>query len=246
MFYSKNATNCGNTLINPKMWVIESRRSGDFSDLGFASDPAGAARARRPFWLVTEFVAVVAPAPLRGSDMGPAGGAVDGAGVARRLDEGLDEHGGGAIALGPVLRQAAADDGENVRAKVEDTDPGQDQEPGVVDDQRQALLALLRRLSDEGVTRGELPCRRAEAEHGERPAVAVVDRVAHLGADQGLVAEIVLTGDKLVPQLALAGAAHDGAQVEGANVIEGGRRREQRRVGGGEAAISACSSAISR
>ena len=24
MFYSKNATNCGNTLINPKMWVIES------------------------------------------------------------------------------------------------------------------------------------------------------------------------------------------------------------------------------
>ena len=50
--------------------------------------------------------------------MGPAGGPVDGAGVARRLDEGLDEHGRGVVALGPVQGQAAADESEDVRAEV--------------------------------------------------------------------------------------------------------------------------------
>ena len=137
--------------------------------------------------------------------MGPAGGPVDGAGEARCLDEGLDEDGGGAVALGPVPGQAAADDGEDVRAEVGDGDPGQDQEPRVVDHQRQVLLAQLRRPSDEGVAWGELPCRRTEAEHGEGPTVAVVGGVAHLGADQGLVAEVVVSGDELVPQLAPRG-----------------------------------------
>ena len=50
----------------------------------------------------------------------------------------------------------------------------------------------LRCPSDEVVARGELPRGGGEAEHGERPAVAVVDGVAHLGADQGLVSEIVV------------------------------------------------------
>ena len=75
------------------------------------------------FRLVVLPVAVVAPAPLGGSDMDPARCPVHGAGVARSLDEGLDQHGGGVVALGPVLGQAAADDGEDVRAEVGDFDP---------------------------------------------------------------------------------------------------------------------------
>ena len=58
-----------------------------------------------------------------------------------------------------------------------------------------------------------------------------MDGVAHLGADQGLVAEIVVAGDELVPALALAGVAHDSAQSERADVVEGCRGREQRRLG---------------
>ena len=73
--------------------------------------------------------------------------------------------------------------------------------------------------------------RGAEAEHGERPTVAVVDGVAHLGADQGPVAETVVAGDELVPPLALAGAADDEPQVERAGLVEGSRRRGQRRFG---------------
>ena len=85
--------------------------------------------------------------------------------------------------------------------------------------------------SDEGVARGKLPRGGGEAEHGEWPAVSVMDGIAHLGADQGLVSEIVVAGDELVPELALPGAAHDGAQVERADLVEGRRGREQRRFG---------------
>ena len=183
------------------------------------------------FWLGAFHVRVVAPSTLSGPDMGPAGGSIDGAGVARGFDEGLDEHGRGVVALGPVPGQAVADDGEDVRAEVGDMDPGQDEEPRIVDHQRQVLLAQLRRPSDELVARGELPRGGGEAEHGERPAVAVVDGVAHLGADQGLVAEVMVAGDELIPQLPFPDAAHDGVEVERADLVEGSRCREQRRFG---------------
>ena len=58
-----------------------------------------------------------------------------------------------------------------------------------------------------------------------------MDGVAHLGADEGLVAEIVVTGDELVPQPALAGLADDGGQVDRANLVEGCRGRKQPRLG---------------
>ncbi len=57
---------------------------------------------------------VVAAPALGGPNAGPARRAVDGAGVSR----GLDEHGRDVVALGPVLGQAAAHEGEDVRAEV--------------------------------------------------------------------------------------------------------------------------------
>ena len=133
--------------------------------------------------------------------------------------------GGGVVAAGPVAGQAAADEREDVGSEVGDADPGQDEEPGVVDDQRQVLPAQGGGPSDEAVARREGPGGGAEAEHGERPAVAVVDGVAHLGADEGLVAEIVVAGDELVPQPALPGAADDGADLQRADLAEGRGRR---------------------
>ena len=55
--------------------------------------------------LVVAFAPVVASASLGRTDVAPARCPVDGDGVAGGLDEGFDEHGGGAIALGPVLSQ---------------------------------------------------------------------------------------------------------------------------------------------
>ena len=94
------------------------------------------------FRLSSFVMPVVAPASLGGPYMGPARGLVDGAGVARGLDEGLNEHRRDVVALGPVGGQAPAHDGEDVRAEVGDLDPGQDQEARVVDHQRQVLLTL--------------------------------------------------------------------------------------------------------
>ena len=89
--------------------------------------------------------------------MDPAGGPVDGAGVSRCFDERLDQHRLCVVTLGPVRGQAAADDGEDMRAEIGDGDPGQDQEPRVVDHEGEVLLAQSRRPSDEVVARGELP-----------------------------------------------------------------------------------------
>ena len=89
----------------------------------------------------------------------------------------------------------------------------------------------LRRPADKAVARGELPCGGGEAEHGEGPAVAVVDGVAHLGADEGLVPEVVVACDELVPEPALAGSAHDDSHIEGADLIESLRRRDEGRLG---------------
>ena len=66
-----------------------------------------------------------------------------------------------------------------------------------------------------------------EAEHGERHAVAGVHGVAHLGADQGLVAEVVVAAEVVVPQRPPAVTAHDGAISSGrtaSSVVGGGKR----------------------
>ena len=51
---------------------------------------------------------------------------VDGTGVARGLDEGLNEQGPDVVVLSPVPGQAAPHDGGVGRAEIWDPDPGQD------------------------------------------------------------------------------------------------------------------------
>ena len=104
--------------------------------------------------LVPSGVSVVSAPSLGGSDEGPAGRLVQGAGEARGLDEGLDEHGRGVVALGPVVGQLPADQGEDVRAQVGDRDPGQDQEPRVVDDEWEGLCQVNRIHSEISVNCG--------------------------------------------------------------------------------------------
>ena len=77
-----------------------------------------------------------------------------------------------------------------MRAQVRDNDPGQDQEPRVVDHEGEVLPAQSRSPPDEGGARRELSRRGAEAGHGNEPAVAFVYGVAHPGGDQGLVVEV--------------------------------------------------------
>ena len=97
---------------------------------------------------------VLAAASPGGADAGdPAGGPIDATGEAWGFDEGLDEDGVGAVAAGPVAGQVAADECEDVGSEVGDADPGQDEESGVVDDQRQVLPTQGGDPSDEAVAR---------------------------------------------------------------------------------------------
>ena len=71
----------------------------------------------------------------------------------------------------------------------------------------------------------------------EKPSMASgvpsrgVHGVAHLGADQGLVAEVVVAGDVLVPELPFARVAHRGAQFDRADLVQRRRRWDERRLG---------------
>ena len=66
-----------------------------------------------------------------------------------------------------------------------------------------------------------------EAEHGQGAAGAVVGGVAHLGAGQRGVAEVVMGRDASVPLVAgVAVACADADQVEGSGLVESGRRRQ--------------------
>ena len=86
-------------------------------------------------------------AALRVAEMLPVGGLVAGAGKARLLDEGFEQHRPIGVAGMPVIGQASADQGEDARGQVFAVDPRQDEEAGVVDDEVQIALSLLGRSS---------------------------------------------------------------------------------------------------
>ena len=98
---------------------------------------------------------------------------------------------------------------------------------GLLDHEVKVLAAHVRCPSDDPVARRQLPGGGGEAEQGEGLASAVMDGVSHLCPDQPGVAQIVVSGDELVPQRPLAGRAHHGADIEWAYLVEAGRWREQ-------------------
>ena len=87
---------------------------------------------------------------------------------------------------------------EQVGGEVGDADPGHDEEAGVVEHEGEVALALCGAPADEAVARGGLPGRGGEAEHSQRLSAGGMHEVAHLGAGQGVVAEIVIAGEGLV------------------------------------------------
>ena len=91
----------------------------------------------------------------------------------------------------------------------------------VVDHEGKVLLALLPCPSDE--------CRAGRAPRGRtsrawRASVAVVDG-KRIWADQGTYTEIVVAGDELVPELALASAAHTSWRIDRTDLVEHGAQR---------------------
>ena len=123
------------------------------------------------------------------ADMDPVGGSVAGALEASRVTEGLQEHGTLPVAVVPVQRQTPGRQGEQMGGQRGETNPGQDEIAGVIDDEGQVALAGGGIPADEAVAGGGLPSRGAEAEQGQQQAVGRMREVAQLGPRQGFVAE---------------------------------------------------------
>ena len=93
-------------------------------------------------------------AALSLAQMDPVGGAVAGAGKARGFAEGLQQDGADSVALAPVVGELSLEAGEQMGSQGRETDPGQDEIAGVIDDQGQVALAGGGLPADETVAGG--------------------------------------------------------------------------------------------
>ena len=84
-------------------------------------------------------VAVEFTAALGVADVDPVGGAVAGAGKALAFYEGLQKHRGVVVAGVPVVGQLFGGKGEYLGGEVPRAHPGQNEKPGVVDDEVEVL-----------------------------------------------------------------------------------------------------------
>jgi hypothetical protein len=106
-------------------------------------------------------------AALRVAEVLPVRSLVTGASKARLLDEGFEQDRPIGIAGMPVLGQSLSGQGEDARGEVFAADPRQDEEAGIIDDQVQVALSLLRRPANELISRFYFPSARAKAEGGD-------------------------------------------------------------------------------
>ena len=143
------------------------------------------------------------------SDVNPVGGSVTGSGKALTLHESLQKHGGVFVADNLIVGQSFGGQGEYLGSKVSGTHPGHDEKAGVVDNEVEVLGALLGGPADEVITWGDLPCRSAETEGGQKLALGAEDEVADLCAGKRLVSEVVMMLDQLVPERGLLGRGHE-------------------------------------
>ena len=150
-------------------------------------------------------LAVVARIPAGVTEKLPVRGPVAGAGKPGRVDEALGDQQRMAVLGLPVRAEPLRHPGQRPGAEMRE-DPGrtQDDEPGVVGEQMETVVAQLPRPADPAVPMAALE--RARLPAGERePPVAPLDDVAQSPAGKPLEAEVVVAVDLLVPPPPLVG-----------------------------------------
>lgn len=153
------------------------------------------------------------------ADMDPVGSFVAGSLETVALDEGLEEDGSKSEAFSPIVLDAACGQSEEMGGEVFGSDPGEDEETGVVDDEGEARHPLIVGPADEGISGSDLPGGGAEAQAGDGGG-AREGEVADLGPGKGLVAEVVVALDEVVPEM-LLGSGSGRAEMKGRPCREG-------------------------
>ena len=144
-------------------------------------------------------LAVKFSAALGFPDVAPVGGAIAGAGKALTFHESLEKHGGVLVAGVPIVGQSFGGEGEYLGGEISRSYPGQNEKPGVVDDEVKIFYALLGSPADEVVAWRDFPCRGTKTESGQKLTARAVDEVADLSTGKRLVSKVVMTLDQLVP-----------------------------------------------
>ena len=173
---------------------------------------------------------VIASSSLGGSDGDPARRLVDGAGVAWGLDEGLDEHGRGVVALGPVPGRRRRRMARMCEPRLGISTHGRIRKRGLSTTSGR-FFSRISGVHPMNLSRGRASRRRWRSRawraasrrgHGRRSASERRPGACSRGSG---------SGRRTRSRASLPGCAHDGAEVEGANLVEGRRRGEQRRLG---------------
>ena len=127
----------------------------------------------------------------------PAAGLVSGALIEMRVHEGFDQRQRMPPVCLPIFGEPREHEFHEAADEVGALSAGENQEAGVVDQQRQARAALLRGPADEGIARLEMPGRAAPG--GQRqPPILIRDDVAQVFAHDLRVFQIVMFDDELV------------------------------------------------
>ena len=138
--------------------------------------------------------------PLRAPGQPPVGGAVAGAGVALRIDEGLQQDRSPRVAPLPVDGQLPRRQRQRLRRQALHAHPGKQQEARLRDDELQMLLVGALRPAHPSVAAGQRVRGLAEQQAARAAPPAVEHEVAQVRAPGLLVAEVVVALDELVPQ----------------------------------------------
>lgn len=132
------------------------------------------------------------------AQFGPAAGSVEGAREVCRIHERLHQQDGMAVAGLPVITQAGQHAAEGFGGEVGNGLVGQEQEPGVADDQRKPAAALFIGPADPLIARAQPAGGGAENQHAEPVALGIRDRVAEPLADRFETAQVMVFSQELL------------------------------------------------
>src|SRR6185369_6212177 len=131
------------------------------------------------------------------------------------LHKGLQQQRPIAILLLPVCGQSLDGQAQDLVGQMAYLHPGQEQKPRIGDDLLAMSFARLTTPADPAVAVMQVPGGSAKPE-GTQPANITPDQIADLGADQRLIAAVMVGGDHLFPQARLRRTvACDGHQLDG-------------------------------
>src|SRR3984957_5273301 len=111
----------------------------------------------------------------------------------------------GVFAL-PVRAQSAQDSAQNVAGQMRHAHMRQNEKAAIVNDQREALLALLSAPADEGVTGSDFPGRSAKEQAGQVATTTVPNQIAQVLARCAAVAQVVMLRQMTNKGVGLSGA----------------------------------------